>query len=127
MEVAKPQLLCRVNHEMVDVPTVEVIAIAALLENPVPVMVRELPTMPEVTPVSSVGPPAVVESGVIVDRVTVAPDAACAYGSRKTIPAIPARNSSPIVPKEASLVFGVICSCILFTYFRKFGVPDYHI
>ena len=112
---------------MVDVPTVEVIAIAALLANPVPVMVRELPTMPEVTPVSSVGPPTTVASGVIVDRVTLAFVAACAYGSRNTIPAIPARNSSPIVPNEASLLFGVICVCILFTYFRNFRVPDYHI
>ena len=71
--------------------------------------------MPEVTPVNSVGTPPVL---VIVDRVTVAP-AACAgeSGSRKTIPAIPARNNSPIVPIEASLLFGIICVCIYFTLF----------
>jgi hypothetical protein len=70
--------------------------------------------MPEVTPVNSVGTPLVL---VIVDRVT--DPAACAgeSGSRKTIPAIPARNNSPIVPIEASLLFGIICVCIYFTLF----------
>ena len=119
-------LLAEGNHDAVDVPTVEVTEIGALLANPVPVMVRVVPTVPDVTPVSSVGPPSVEESGDIVDRVTVAL-AACAAGSKKTIPAIPARNSRPIVPNEASLLFGVICICILFTYFRNFPVPDYHI
>jgi hypothetical protein len=102
----------------VAVPTVVVTEIGALLANPKPVRVRDEPTVPEVIPVSSVGPPKVVDSPDIVDRVTVGV-AACALlsGSRKTIPAIPARNSSPIVPNEASLLFGVICVCILFTIF----------
>jgi hypothetical protein len=94
-------------------PTVVVIASGLLLANPLPVMVRESPTLAEVAAVST--------PLVIVDRVTVGL-AACALlsGSRKTIPAIPARNSSPIVPNEASLLFGVICVCILFTIFVAF-------
>jgi hypothetical protein len=102
------------------VPTVVVIAIGLPLANPLPVMVRDEPTVPDVAAVST--------PLDIVERATVWP-AACAglYGSRKTIPAIPARKSSPIVPNEASLLFGVICVCILFTYFRNFRVPDYHI
>jgi hypothetical protein len=84
---------------------------------PKPSMVKGVVTVVDVTAVRTP-----LES---VDRVTVGP-AACAEltGSRKTIPAIPARNSSPIVPKEASLLFGVNCICILFTYFRNFQVPD---
>jgi hypothetical protein len=81
--------------------------------NPVPVMTRVVPTVPDVTAVDT--------PLVIVDRVTVGL-AACAplSGSRKTIPVTPARNNSPIVPKEASLLFGVICVCILFTIFVAF-------
>lgn len=112
-----------VNQLTTVVPTVDVMAIWALLENPTPVMVRDDPTVPEVTPVTSVGPPAVVAMLVIVDRVTVGLAAwAGEAGSKKTIPAIPARKSSPIVPNEASLLFGVICICILFTIFVTYDL-----
>jgi hypothetical protein len=101
----------RDNHATVEVPSVLVMASVAPLAKPIPERVRLEPTVVDVT-----------------DGVTVGP-AACAalYGSRKTIPAIPARRSSPTVPKEASLLFGVICVCILFTYFRNFWVPNYDI
>jgi hypothetical protein len=81
--------------------------------NPLPVTTMVVPTVPDVAAVST--------PLEIVDMDTVGL-AACAplSGSRKTIPAIPARNSSPIVPKEASLLFGVICVCILFTIFVTF-------
>ena len=105
--------LADVNHVIVVVPTVDVIDTGLPPANPVPVMVRDEPTVPDVAAVST--------PLVIVDRVT-AGLAACALlsGSRKTIPAIPARKSSPIVPNEASLLFGVICVCILFTIFVTF-------
>jgi hypothetical protein len=88
--------------------------------NPLPVMTRDDPTVPDVAAVRT--------PLVSVDRVTVGV-AACTgeAGSRNTIPAIPARNSSPTVPKEASLFVGVICVCILFTYFRNFELPNYYI
>jgi hypothetical protein len=103
------------------VPTRDVIDIGLAPANPVPVMTIDEYTVPEVVEVRT----PVDDS---VDRDTVGP-AACTgeAGSRKTIPAIPARNSSPIVPKEASLFVGVICVCILFTYFRNFGLPNYNI
>jgi len=105
--------LAEVNHVIVVVPTVDVISMGLLLKNPEPLMTRDEPTVPAVA--------AVWTPLDIVDRVTVAPAAwAGEAGSRKTIPAIPARNSSPIVPIEASLLFGVNCICILFTYFRNF-------
>lgn len=104
------------SQVIVDVPDVDEIAIWELLANPVPVMVRDEPTVPDATPVSSVGPPNVELSPDIVDRVTVGL-AACAAGSKNTIPAIPARSSRPAVLNEASLLFGVICICILFTIF----------
>src|SRR5438309_3671195 len=76
-------------------------------------MVTRSPTLADVTAVST--------PLVIADRATVGV-AACALlsGNRKTIPVTPARNNSPIVPKEASLLFGVICVCILFTIFVTF-------
>jgi len=85
-----------VSQAMVLDPTVLDILITAAGENPVPVMTRVEPTVPDVAAVFT--PPD------IVDRDTEAV-AACALlsGSRNTIPVIPARNNSPIVPKEASL------------------------
>jgi len=65
------------NQKTVDVPTVDDTDIGALLLNPTPVIVRAEPTVPAVTPVSSVGPPKVADSPEIVDRVTEA-FAACA-------------------------------------------------
>ncbi len=99
---APPHVLVAVNSETVALVTVVDIPIGFPLANPEPVMTRDEPTVPDVTAVST--------PLVIVDRVT-AGAAACALlsGSRKTIPAIPARKSSPIVPNEASLLFGVIC------------------
>lgn len=101
-------------------PTVVVIFTADEGLNPEPEMTRVEPTVPDVAAVRA--------PLDIVDRDTDGV-AACAalYGSRNTIPAIPARNSSPTVPKEASLLFGVICVCKLFTYFRNFQVPNYTI
>ena len=103
------------------VPTSEVIAIGCEARKPDPVRVRVDHTVPDVAAVRAPLDPC-------VDRDTVGL-AACTgeAGSRKTIPAIPARNSSPIVPKEASLLFGVICICILFTYFRNIPLPNYTI
>jgi hypothetical protein len=111
--LAVPQLPS-VNHGTVVVPTVVVMVMGVAGAKLKPCMVRVVPTVPDGAAVRT---PTLER----VDRVTVGP-AACAvlYGSRKTIPAIPARNSSPIVPKEASLLFGVNCVCILFTYFRNF-------
>ncbi len=60
-----------INQLTVVVPEVVVMETWVLLANPVPVMVRDEPTVPDVTPVSSVGPPATVDSPEIVDRVTV--------------------------------------------------------
>jgi hypothetical protein len=102
--------LANVNHEITVVPTVDVIATGLLLANPLPVMTRDEATVADVAAVST--------PLVIVERAKVGP-AACALcsGSRKTIPAIPARNNSPIVPKEASLLFVGICVCIYFTLF----------
>jgi len=102
-----------VNHGTVEAPTAVVMVIALAGANPLPLMTRVDATCPDVEAVSTP-----LDN---VDRDTVGP-AACAVlnGSRKTIPAIPARNSSPIVPNEASLLFGVNCICILFTYFRNF-------
>jgi hypothetical protein len=105
-----------VSHATVVEPTRVVIAIGFAPRKPVPVMTRVDATVPDVA--------AVWTPLVIVDRVTPPTAWAGVAGSRKTIPAIPARNSRPTVPKEASLLFGVICICILFTYFRNFKVPD---
>ena len=108
------------SHGTVVLPTVVMMVIAVAGAKPKPSMVKVVPTVADGAAVST--------PLLSVDRVTVGP-AACAvlYGSRKTIPAIPARNSSPIVPNEASLLFGVNCICILFTYFRNFWVPNYDI
>ncbi len=91
-------------------PTVLVIEMGDAGLKPMPVMTRLEPTVPDVAAVST--------PLEIVDRDTVGV-AACTgeAGSRNTIPAIPARKSSPIVPNEASLLFGEICVCILFTIF----------
>jgi hypothetical protein len=102
-----------VSQGTVVVLTAVVIAIGCAGRNPVPVKTRVEKTFADVT---------VVETPLVrVDRVTLGP-AACAelIGSRKTIPVTPARNNSPIVPNEASLLFGVICVCILFTIFVAF-------
>jgi len=109
-----------VNHGTVVVPTSVVMVIGDAGRNPLPVTTMVDPTVPDVVAVRT--------PLDIVDRVTVGV-AACTgeAGSRNTIPAIPARNSSPIVPKEASLLFGVICICILFTYFRNSQLPNYRI
>lgn len=108
--VLTPVPLAPLNQETVVVPTVVVMCTVDAGLKPVPVMTMVEPGVPVVVAVSL--------PLEIVDRDTVGP-AACTgeAGSRKTIPAIPARNSSPIVPKEASLLFGVICVCILFTIF----------
>lgn len=99
-----------VSHAVVEVPTVVEMAMAALGVNPVPLMTRVEPTVPDVTAVRA--------PLLIVDRDTVGV-AACTgeAGSRNTIPAIPARNSNPIVPNEASLFVGCMCVCIYFTLF----------
>jgi len=101
------------SHGTVVEPTTVVIAMGFAVRNPLPVMISVDPTVPDVAAAKT--------PLVNVDRVTVGV-AACALlsGSRKTIPVIPARNNSPIVPKEASLLFGVICVCILFTIFVRF-------
>jgi len=118
---APPQLLTVPSHEIVAVPEVVVISIGELLANPEPVMVRVEPTVPDVTEVST-GTAFVT---VIEVRATAALAAwAGEAGSKNTIPATPARSSNPTVPNEASLLFGVICVCILFTYFRNSRVPE---